>query len=42
MKTYRKAKMVAKNAPVGSYTAGCPEHHGNDAHGCNGVCEIRH
>lgn len=24
MKTYKKAEMVAKNAPSGSYAAGCP------------------
>ncbi len=27
MKTYQKAKMIAKNAPTGSYAAGCPAHH---------------
>lgn len=26
MKTYKKVEMVAKNAPSGSYAAGCPEH----------------
>ena len=25
MKNYTKVKMVAKNAPTGSYAAGCPE-----------------
>lgn len=25
MKNYKKVKMVAKNAPSGSYAAGCPE-----------------
>ena len=25
MKNYKKVKMVAKNAPTGSYAAGCPE-----------------
>lgn len=25
MKTYKKVEMVAKNAPSGSYAAGCPE-----------------
>lgn len=24
MKTYTKVQMVAKNAPMGSYAAGCP------------------
>lgn len=26
MKTYKKVELVAKNAPSGSYAAGCPEH----------------
>ena len=26
MKTYKKVEMVAKNAPSGSYAAGCPTH----------------
>ena len=30
MKKYVKAKMIAKNAPTGSYAAGCP------AGQCNG------
>lgn len=25
MKTYKKAKLIAKNLPTGSYAAGCPE-----------------
>ena len=25
MKTYKKVEMEAKNAPCGSYAAGCPE-----------------
>ena len=25
MKTYKKVELVAKNAPSGSYAAGCPE-----------------
>lgn len=25
MKNYKKVKLVAKNAPSGSYAAGCPE-----------------
>ena len=25
MKTYKKVEMEAKNAPSGSYAAGCPE-----------------
>ena len=27
MKKYAKPKMVAKNAPTGSYAAGCPTNH---------------
>ncbi|MCQ2214842.1 MAG: hypothetical protein MJZ31_02855 [Bacteroidales bacterium] len=26
MKEYKKAKMIAKNLPTGSYAAGCPQH----------------
>jgi len=26
MKTYKNVEMFAKNAPTGSYAAGCPEH----------------
>ena len=26
MKSYKKVEMVAKNAPSGSYAAGCPQH----------------
>lgn len=37
MKNYKKAKVVAKNAPVGSYAAGCPEREGR----CWRPCEIR-
>jgi hypothetical protein len=29
MKKYAKPQMMAKNAPTGSYAAGCPEHHGS-------------
>jgi len=25
MKNYKKAKVIAKNLPTGSYAAGCPE-----------------
>lgn len=25
MKEYKKAEMIAKNLPTGSYAAGCPE-----------------
>lgn len=25
MKEYKKAQMIAKNLPTGSYAAGCPE-----------------
>jgi len=28
MKNYKKVKMVAKNAPSGSYAAGCPANTG--------------
>ena len=28
MKTYKKVKMQAKNAPIGSYAAGCPANFG--------------
>jgi hypothetical protein len=31
MKKYKKAKVVAKNSPKGSYAAGCPEK--NSGHG---------
>lgn len=27
MKNYKEVQMFAKNAPTGSYAAGCPEHH---------------
>lgn len=32
MKTYKKVKLEAANAPSGSYAAGCPEHtrHGHN------------
>lgn len=30
MKDYKKVEMVAKNAPSGSYAAGCPQY--NDSH----------
>lgn len=34
MKNYSKPKMMAKNAPTGSYAAGCPElKHGPQATG---------
>ena len=26
MKEYKKAQMIAKNLPTGSYAAGCPAH----------------
>lgn len=26
MKTYKKVELVAKNAPSGSYAAGCPQY----------------
>lgn len=28
MKEYKAPKMIAKNAPVGSYAAGCPSNEG--------------
>ncbi len=31
MKTYKKVEMVAKNAPSGSYAAGCPVKAINDS-----------
>ena len=36
MKTYEEVKMLAKNAPSGSYAAGCPTHTnlGGGSHGC--------
>ena len=27
MKNYKEVQMFAKNAPTGSYAAGCPDHH---------------
>lgn len=41
MKEYKKVEMVAKNAPSGSYAAGCPElaHWGNGMADCR-KCEI--
>ena len=39
MKDYKKVEMVAKNAPSGSYAAGCPEHHAVGGDGsANGTC----
>lgn len=49
MKTYKKVEMVAKNAPSGSYAAGCPQYQagaggdfnagpGNPCSGCK-YCE---
>lgn len=32
-KTYKKAKVLAKNNPQGSYAAGCPSHNKNTT-GC--------
>lgn len=43
MKKYQKPQMVAKNAPAGSYAAGCPRtNHGRGLFGMNGCryCEI--
>lgn len=41
MKKYSKPQMVAKNAPTGSYAAGCPAKgpSNNQAHICR-QCEI--
>jgi hypothetical protein len=43
MKKYAKPQMMAKNAPTGSYAAGCPSHHrvGGDPILCT-RCELRH
>lgn len=30
MKEYKKAELIAKNLPSGSYAAGCPLHAQND------------
>ena len=38
MKQYQKAKMVAKNLPMGSYSAGCA---GHKACLSNHNCEMR-
>jgi hypothetical protein len=35
MKTYKKVKMQAKNAPSGSYAAGCPA----DFNGGSSLCK---
>lgn len=33
MKEFKKAQLIAKNLPTGSYAAGCPEHfHGNGSY----------
>lgn len=37
MKTYTKVKVVAVNAPTGSYAAGCPANVVGG--GCNWSCE---
>ena len=34
MKTYKKVKMQAKNAPSGSYAAGCPADSNGYSAGC--------
>ncbi len=34
MKTYTKVQMMAKNAPTGSYAAGCPENRAAEGGGC--------
>lgn len=52
MKSYKNVELFAKNAPAGSYAAGCPAHHrvwggfiqdasGNMTSDCT-VCEIAH
>lgn len=35
MKTYKKVELVAKNAPSGSYAAGCPEYNAGTGHDYN-------
>lgn len=38
-KTYKKAKLMAKNLPAGSYAAGCPEKgYGGEYPSCK-MCE---
>lgn len=32
MKNYTKVQMMAKNAPAGSYAAGCPVYHDGNHH----------
>lgn len=44
MKEYKAPKMIAKNAPVGSYAAGCGAgmpHHGHASAGACKTCECR-
>lgn len=36
MKNYKKVQMVAKNAPTGSYAAGCPSHNRDNIGGSYG------
>lgn len=38
MKQYKKAKVLAKNLPTGSYAAGCPLNENGDAYACKN-CE---
>ncbi len=42
MKKYAKPQMMAKNAPTGSYAAGCPEHHSYNGIGSKycAACEV--
>ena len=37
---YKKPQLIAKNAPQGSYAAGCPTESRNGAVGCIPSCEI--
>lgn len=40
MKKFKKAQIIAKNAPAGSYAAGCPTK--NRLANCTVSCEIGH
>lgn len=37
MKQYKKVEMVAKNAPSGSYAAGCPQYQAGTGHEYGGM-----
>jgi|GEM_PF-1228924 len=38
MKKYQKAEIIAKNLPVGAYSAGCPVNYSKHSHACSN-CE---